>query len=76
MLYLRIGGMPGLKDSDLNEQVINQTLDGILSTVIMKDVINQSNITDTALLQKIILFLTDWQIWQPSAMHMAMFQHI
>ena len=58
-LYLRIGGMPGLKDSDLNEQVINQTLDGILSTVIMKDVINQSNITNTALLQKIILFLTD-----------------
>ena len=58
-LYLRIGGMPGLKDSDLNEQVINQTLDGILSTVIMKDVINQSNVTDTALLQKIILFLTD-----------------
>lgn len=58
-LYLRIGGMPGLKDSDLNEQVINQTLDGILSTVILKDVIYQSNVTDKALLQKIILFLTD-----------------
>ncbi len=58
-LYLRIGGMPGLKDLNLDEQMINQALDGIFSTVIMKDVINQTSVRDPALLNKITLFLAD-----------------
>lgn len=58
-LYLQIGGMPGLKDLDLNNQMINQALDGIFSTVIMKDVINQASVRDPALLNKITLFLAD-----------------
>lgn len=58
-LYLQIGGMPGLKDLELNNQMINQALDGIFSTVIMKDVINQASVRDPALLNKITLFLAD-----------------
>ena len=58
-LYMQIGGMPGLKDLNLNEQMINQALDGIFSTVIMKDVINQASVRDSALLNKVTLFLAD-----------------
>lgn len=58
-LYLQIGGMPGLKDLNLNEQMINQALDGIFSTVIMKDVINQASVREPALFNKITLFLAD-----------------
>ena len=58
-LYLKIGGMPGLKGLNFNETMINQALDGIYSTVIMKDVINQSSVRDPALLNKITSFLAD-----------------
>lgn len=58
-LYLQIGGMPGLKDLNLNSQMIKQALEGIFSTVIMKDVINQASVRDPALLNKITLFLAD-----------------
>lgn len=58
-LYLKIGGMPGLKDLNFNEQMINQALDGIFSTVIMKDVINQAPVRDSALLNKVTMFLAD-----------------
>ena len=58
-LYLKIGGMPGLKDLNFDEVMINQTLDGIFSTVIMKDVINQAPIRDSSLLNKVTMFLAD-----------------
>ena len=58
-MYLKAGGMPGLKDLNFNDTMINQALDGIYSTVIMKDVINQSSVRDPALLNKIISFLAD-----------------
>ncbi len=58
-LYLKIGGMPGLSNLDLNETMITQTLDGIFSTVIMKDVINQASVRDPALLNKVTMFLAD-----------------
>ena len=58
-LYLQIGGMPGLSDLNLNEQMINQALDGIFSTVIIKDVINQASVRDAALLNKVVMFLAD-----------------
>ncbi len=58
-LYLKIGGMPGLRELNFNETMINQALDGIFSTVIMKDVINQVSVRDSALLNKIIMYLSD-----------------
>ena len=58
-LYLQIGGMPGLCGLNLNEQMINQALDGIFSTVIIKDVINQASVRDYALLNKVVMFLAD-----------------
>ena len=58
-LYLKIGGMPGLRELNFNETMINQALDGIFSTVIMKDVINQVSVRDSALLNKIIMYLSN-----------------
>ncbi len=57
--YLKFGGMPGLTIFNFNEQMINQTLEGIFATVITKDIIDMAKIKDTALLKKIIKFLAD-----------------
>ncbi len=58
-LYLKFGGMPGLSTLNFNEQMIYQMLEGIFSTVIMKDVIEQAEVRDPALLRKITRFLAD-----------------
>lgn len=58
-LYLRYGGMPMLADFNFNEEAINQVLDGIYSSVIVKDVINQADVRDIDLLEKIVRFLAD-----------------
>lgn len=57
--YLKYGGMPGLTFFNFNEQQITQTLDGIFSTVLTKDIIEQADIRDPALIKKITKFLAD-----------------
>ncbi|MGN0018861.1 MAG: ATP-binding protein [Candidatus Gastranaerophilaceae bacterium] len=47
------------KDFNFDEKLIRQTLDGIFSTVLVKDIISQANIKDISLLNKIISFLAD-----------------
>ena len=58
-LYLKFGGMPVLTGYNFNEEPINQVLDGILSTVIVKDVIGQAEVRDIDLLNKILRYLAD-----------------
>ena len=67
-LYLKIGGMPGLKDLNFNEQMINQALEGIFSTVIMKDVINQAPVRDSVLLNKVTMFLA-YNVGNPTSVN-------
>lgn len=63
--YMRFGGMPGIVDVGLDQEKALILLDGIYSTVIMRDVIerekrkSQRQITDPILLRKITLFLAD-----------------
>ena len=57
--YLKYGGMPGLTPFNFNEQQISQTLDGIFSTVLTKDIIEQADVRDPALIRKITKFLAD-----------------
>ena len=63
--YLRYGGMPGIADVGLNQEKALTLLDGIYSTVIVRDILErerrrgQRQITDPVLLRKIILFLAD-----------------
>lgn len=57
--YLKYGGMPGLVLFNFNEELITQTLDGIFSTVLTKDIIEQADVRDPALIKKITKFLAD-----------------
>lgn len=55
--YLQFGGMPILREYHFNEARSNQALEGIYSTVILRDILQRSNQADQGMLQKIILFL-------------------
>ena len=63
--YLRFGGMPGIADVGLDQERSLTLLDGIYSTVVVRDILErekrrgQRQITDPILLRKIILFLAD-----------------
>ncbi len=55
--YLQFGGMPILREYQFNEARINQALEGIYSTVILRDILQKNKQSDQGMLQKIILFL-------------------
>ena len=63
--YMRFGGMPGISDVGLDWERAAALLDGIYSTVVVRDILErekrrgQRRITDSVLLRKIILFLAD-----------------
>ena len=56
--YLQFGGMPILKDYQFDEARSNQALEGIYSTVILKDVLQRNGQADQPLLEKIVRFLS------------------
>ncbi|VWL85799.1 ATP-binding protein [Oceanivirga miroungae] len=54
--YLQIGGMPILhKLGDLKR--INQTLEGIYSTIVLKDILQRNSQIDHSILSRLILFI-------------------
>ena len=63
--FMRFGGMPGIADVGLDQEKALALLDGIYSTVVIRDILErekrrgQRRITDAVLLRKIILFLAD-----------------
>lgn len=63
--YMRYGGMPGIADVGLEQDKVMTLLDGIYSTVVVRDILERGKrrglrqITDAELLRKIILFLAD-----------------
>lgn len=63
--YMKYGGMPGIADVGLEQDKVLTLLDGIYSTVVVRDILErerrrgQRQITDAELLRKIILFLAD-----------------
>lgn len=63
--YMKFGGMPGIADIGLDTDKAFTLLDGIYSTVVMRDILErekrrgQRQITDAELLRKIIMFLAD-----------------
>ena len=56
--YLKFGGMPVLREYNFNELRINQALEGIYSTVILKDILQRHNQSDQLSLDKISHFLS------------------
>ncbi len=63
--YMRYGGMPGIADVGLEQDKAITLLDGVYSTVVVRDILEREKrrglrqITDAELLRKIILFLAD-----------------
>ncbi len=63
--YMRYGGMPGIADVGLEQDKVMTLLDGVYSSVVIRDILErekrrgQRQITDAELLRKIILFLAD-----------------
>lgn len=63
--YIKFGGMPGIADVGLDQEKAFVLLEGIYSTVIMRDILERENrrgqkrITDLVLLKKIVMFLAD-----------------
>lgn len=63
--YMRFGGMPGIADIGLDQEKALVLLEGIYSTVIMRDILERENrrgqkrITNPVLLKKIVMFLAD-----------------
>ncbi|MCM1102970.1 MAG: ATP-binding protein [Clostridium sp.] len=63
--YMRLGGMPGIADIGLDQEKALLLLEGIYSTVIVRDILERENlrgqkrITDLVLLKKIVTFLAD-----------------
>ena len=63
--FMRFGGMPGIADVGLDQEKALILLEGIYSTVIVRDILERENrrggkkITDPVLLRKIALFLAD-----------------
>lgn len=58
-IYLKYGGMPAVSEYNFNQQRIFDMLEGIYSTVILKDVFERNKFTDQVMLRKIVLFLAD-----------------
>lgn len=63
--YMKFGGMPGIADIGLDMDKAFTLLDGIYSTVVVRDILEREKrrglrqITDVELLRKIIMFLAD-----------------
>ena len=63
--FMRFGGMPGIVDIGLDQDKALSLLDGIYSSVVMRDILEREkrrgfkHISDPLLLRKIILFLAD-----------------
>ncbi len=63
--FMRFGGMPGIADVGLDQEKALSLLDGIYSTVVVRDILEREKrrgrkqITDPLLLRKIIMFLAD-----------------
>ena len=55
--YLQFGGMPILREYKFNEARVNQALEGIYSTVVLKDILQRNSQADNATLQKIMRFM-------------------
>ena len=54
--FIKIGGMPGLKYFNLEEEVSQKYLNDIYNTVLVKDVLNYNNIRDVDIFNRILSF--------------------
>jgi uncharacterized protein len=58
-LFLKYGGFPGVHQMELNDEVIDQYISSIYSTILLKDVVARNQVRDVALLERIVKYITD-----------------
>lgn len=56
-LYLRYGGLPYLKNLELEESVAYEYLKNIYNTIVYRDIINRYSIRNVSFLEQLVLFL-------------------
>ncbi len=56
--YLRQGGMPGLINTSRENEAVNDYLKGIISTVLLKDVVARYNIRNVYFLENLVRYLS------------------
>jgi predicted AAA+ superfamily ATPase len=59
MQFLKYGGFPGLSKMNYDDDSFKSYIQGIYSTVLLKDVITRNKIRDTDILEKIIFYVID-----------------
>jgi predicted AAA+ superfamily ATPase len=57
--YLQFGGMPIIREFDFDQVRINEILEGIYSTVVLRDILERNKVTDQVLLKKLVMYLAD-----------------
>ena len=55
--YLQYGGMPVLREYNFNEVRMNQALEGIYATIVLRDIMQKNSGIDQLTLEKVIRFL-------------------
>lgn len=58
-LFLKYGGFPGIHHMEFEDEVIEQYVSAIYSTILLKDVVARNGLRDIALLEKISHFTAD-----------------
>lgn len=59
MLFLKYGGMPYLKHLELTDEVAFDYLKSVYSTIIYRDIIMRWEVRSTALLENLVVFMSD-----------------
>ena len=57
--YMKYGGMPYLIHLTFEDQIINEYLSSIYSTILLKDIVKRYNIRNVYLLEKLVEFLSN-----------------
>ena len=58
-LYSRYGGLPYLANLPLKDEIVNEYLKSVYSTIVFRDVVNRYKLRNNAFLEKFICFLSE-----------------
>lgn len=57
--YIKYGGLPYLRNLELNDDIVYHYLKSIYNTIILKDVVNRYNIRNVSFLENLVHYLAD-----------------
>ncbi len=57
--YIQFGGMPYLVNLELSEEIVNNYLKGVYTTIMYRDILLRNEVRNTAFLENLVRFLAD-----------------